>query len=60
MPRKTETPKISLVTVTYNGNVELFDQLIENLINEYLTRYSMTNIENDHSVQKVELSEISA
>ena len=60
MPRKTETPKISLVTVTYNGNSELFDQLIENLINEYMTRYSMTNIGKDHSVQKVELSEISA
>jgi len=60
MPRKTETPKISLVTVTYNGNSKLFDQLIENLINEYLTQDSMTNIGKDHSVQKVELSEISA
>lgn len=60
MPRKTELPKINMVIVSYNGNKRQFDRFMESLIYKYLDSDSMPNIEDEASVQKVEITDKTA
>ena len=55
MPRKTELPKINMVIVSYNGNKKQFDRFMESLIYKYLDSDSVPNIEDETSVQKLEI-----
>lgn len=58
MPRKSETPKIKMVTVTYNGDREQFDKFMEAVICGYLNSGevgSMPKIAHQTSVKKVEI-----
>lgn len=60
MGRKTQMPVINSVTVNYNGEQEKFDNFICSLLKSYLDSDSLTNTEQQLSVQKVDLSEKSA
>lgn len=60
MGRKTQKPVINSVTVNYNGDQEKFENFIGSLLKSYLDSDSLTNTEQQLSVQKVDLSEKSA
>ena len=60
MGRKTEKPVINSVTISYNGDQEKFENFIGSLLKSYLDSDSLTNADQQLSVQKVDLSEKSA
>ena len=60
MSRKIEVPKISTVTVQYNGNSKEFDRFMESMIHEFLNSCSIAETEQNDSVGNVEKTEKSA
>ena len=60
MSRKIEVPKISTVTVQYNGNSKEFDRFMESMIHEFLNSCSIADTEQNDSVGNVEKTEKSA
>ena len=55
MPRKSETPKINLVTMTYTGDKKAFNNFMESMIHDYLNSDKLTNRISDDVSQTVEI-----
>ena len=55
MPRKSETPKINLVTTTYTGDKKAFNNFMESMIFDYLNLDKLPNSSRDDVIQRVEI-----
>lgn len=55
MPRKSETPKINLVTMTYTGDKKAFNNFMESMIYDYLNSDKLPNRSRDNYIQTVEI-----
>ena len=55
MPRQREIPRITSVTIIYNGDKKSFDTFMEAMINDYLNSDSMSKCSDSDFIEKVEL-----
>ncbi len=55
MPRKSETPRINLLTTTYTGDKKAFNDFMESMIYDYLNSDKLLNGSRDDVIQRVEI-----
>ena len=55
MPRKSEIPKINIVTMTYTGDKKAFNNFMESMIFDYLNSDKLPYGNNNDVIQTVEI-----